>query len=137
MRADHGDQAHRVPQCQLGGNRRANARAQAQRHIGPVQLRHGAQQFEPVAADTAHQVEVKARDHVRAALRGERQGALAAGLEIFAVQDEIGAQRTHGRVFLHAVAHRRDDLTAQAMQARGPGDALAMVATRGADDLLG
>jgi hypothetical protein len=62
---------------------------------------------------------------------------LAAVLEVVAVFDQRDAQGAHGGVFLHRIAVRHDDGAGHAVGARGPADALAVVAARGADDFAG
>ena len=62
---------------------------------------------------------------------------LAGSLEIVAVFDQRHAQCAHRGVFLQRIAVRHDDGAGHAVGARGPANALAMIAPRGADDFAG
>ena len=125
-----------MSQCPLGRHGSAGAGTQADGHIGHIHVRHGAQEFPPVGGHAAHQVGVVAGHHVGAAFGGQPQGVLAGGLEVVAVFHQVHAQCAHGRVLLHRIAVRHDDGAGHAMASRGPADALAVVAARGADDLV-
>ena len=65
---------------------------------------------------------------------GARSGVFIGRLEIVPVLDEVGAETPHRAVFLRAVAMRHDDRRGEAEPGRGIGDALAVIAGRGADD---
>ena len=134
MAADDTDDAHRMAQRPLGRDRGADARAQADRHIDHVQRRHGAEELPPAGGNAAHQVGAEARHHQCALLLRQRRGMFAAGLEVVAVFDQLGAQRAHRGVLLDRVAMRHHDRAAHAVGACRPGHALPVVAAGGADD---
>src|SRR5258708_28861337 len=75
--------------------------------------------------------------HVQSALLCDPRRAVPCGLKIFAVFDQLDAQRAHCGILLDAVAVRHDDRRGYAVLARGIAHRLAMIAARGADDAGG
>ena len=124
----HADQLGREAQCLARGDRAADARAEADRHVERVEIGHGAQQLEAVRGHPAHQEGMERAQHAQAAVLGQLGGELVGRLEVVAVLDEFGAERHHRQVLLDAVAARHHDHRPYAEDARGEGDALAVVA---------
>ena len=88
-----------------------------------------------VRGDTRAQIGVERRHRLAGrARRRPRAGVLARRLEVDAVLDQLGAEATHRRVLVGAVAVRHDDRDGHARGTTGERQALAVVAAGRADD---
>src|SRR5262249_48392238 len=119
-----------------GGHQRgaADAGAQPDRHEDHVGLRQRVEDFQGVGADAGDQVGLVGRVDVAQPLAPADDLAVFAGLVVVAaVLNQFGAENPDGGDLVWVVARRHHDDTADAEEAAGVGQRLAVV-PRGAGD---
>ena len=115
------------------GDHAADARAQADRHIDRVERRRAAEQLQRIGRHAAHQVAVERWDHREPAFARQPHSDIARGIEIVAGLDQLRPEGAHGGVLFHRIALRHDDGGGNARLGGAEGDALAVIASGGAD----
>src|SRR5262245_63210730 len=79
---------------------------------------------------------MKGSDHVKPAVLRKGPRVLERGLEVVPVLDQLGTERAHRSVLLHAVAMGHDDRRADSVLAGAESDGLPVVASRCRHDAL-
>ena len=111
----------------------ADPGSQSHRHVDDVELTGGAEELVRVGGYSAAEVAIERRHGFEAALLSQQQRVLEGRLEIDTMLDQLGAETTHRRVLVGAVAVRHDDRDRQTGGAAGERHTLAMVAAGRAD----
>src|SRR5205085_2413073 len=104
-----------------------NARTLANRHIERVEIGMGAQKFERISGDAAHEIAMKRGHKFEPLALGIADRLLPRFLEIAAVFDQPRAERAHGGVLLHRIAARDINDRLDPGAPRRQREALAMI----------
>src|SRR3989442_4132943 len=95
------------------------------------------QELQRVAAHTSDELGFERANEFQALLAREGRGVNAGVVKIAAMLDQFGTKRLHRRVLIGTVPVRHDDDTTQSLPLAREGEALAVIATRCANDAAG
>ncbi len=135
MRRDHADELRSQSQRVPHRHARTDPGSESNGHVNALEIRNGSKEFLPISGDPLDQERMEGGNALPTAGLRQLVGVRVCRREVRAVLHDRGPERAHGGVFFRAVPVRHHDGRRHPVLARGERQTLAMIASRGGDEM--